>query len=535
MIMASQPIILSDPRVLAEFMRQSEFQSFFEKRFAVPPDYAALLFKNGELIDAFKGGHFSVGGIVDRLKSVVGGSTHVSMMIADLKPFSVQALVKATSKDKVDIAGVVTLELQVNPDKPSNILGFMHGVTRRPADADMPGRKALTKAEVLSRIEPHLADRVFENTLGRMNADEIRGNTGLQDKLQADIMLEVERIVGDLGIIVRSGSMIWASNAQEEADQARADALRKQDELDFQIELAKRDAERTKDATEFSIQTNLDIAKLESASEDELRQMALDSEIKFMDARESAKRRQEFEELQHQIAFLEKERKATFENALANAKHRTDILQIEQQQNKIDVEMDKIRQLHLQEMRKSDAFTEVEITAETQRVQREHISGLQDIDLRAEQVRSELKRIERREANEQEIQKLSTQAKMTPEQLLAVQAGMSPDVARVLAEQAKAQAGSSDEAKALMRELVDTAKAGQVRSEEQAREMFRMGMQGAIGVAQGAGGGTPSSGVQEQLSTEAPSAVQTTDCPKCSTAVSATARFCVKCGHKLRN
>ena len=53
MIMASQPIILSDPRVLAEFMRQSEFQSFFEKRFAVPPDYAALLFKNGELIDAF--------------------------------------------------------------------------------------------------------------------------------------------------------------------------------------------------------------------------------------------------------------------------------------------------------------------------------------------------------------------------------------------------------------------------------------------------------------------------------------------------
>jgi len=36
--MSSQPIILSDPRMLAEFMRQDEFKAFFEKRFAVPPD-----------------------------------------------------------------------------------------------------------------------------------------------------------------------------------------------------------------------------------------------------------------------------------------------------------------------------------------------------------------------------------------------------------------------------------------------------------------------------------------------------------------
>ena len=67
--MASIPVILSDPRIIAEFLRQSEFEGVFEKRFAVPPDYAALLFKNGEFIDAFKGGHFSVGGVVDKLRT----------------------------------------------------------------------------------------------------------------------------------------------------------------------------------------------------------------------------------------------------------------------------------------------------------------------------------------------------------------------------------------------------------------------------------------------------------------------------------
>jgi len=291
--MSSQPIILSDPRMLAEFMRQDEFKAFFEKRFAVPPDYAALLFKNGELIDAFKGGHFSVGGIADRLKSLIGGSTHVSMLIADLKPFQVQIVLKSTSRDKVDIAGVLTLELQVNPDKTSNILGMMHGVTRAASQDNTPGRKALAKADILARIRAHLVDRVFEAILGQVDAVDIRGNISLQDKLQADILKEVERVVGDLGLIVRSTSIEWNQNSEEAAEQARMDAERQQRDLDFKIELAKRQAERQKDATEFRIETDLDIARLENAKEDELQRLTMESEIRFADARQNNQRRQE--------------------------------------------------------------------------------------------------------------------------------------------------------------------------------------------------------------------------------------------------
>ncbi len=45
--MASQPLVLTDPNLLAEFVRETEFKAFFEKRFATPPDLAALLFRNG--------------------------------------------------------------------------------------------------------------------------------------------------------------------------------------------------------------------------------------------------------------------------------------------------------------------------------------------------------------------------------------------------------------------------------------------------------------------------------------------------------
>jgi hypothetical protein len=528
--MASEPVILSDPRIIAEFLRQTEFQGFFEKRFAVPPDYAALLFKNGQLIDAFKGGHFSVGGLVDKLKGVIGGSTHVSMMIADLKPFQVQTMIQGRSKDNVDIVGVATLELQVNPDKPSNFLGMMHGVDRAPGDANELGRKSLTKGQILARIRPHLSDRVFEATIGRIDAIDLRGDVGLQDKLQADMMQEVERVAGDLGLLVRAASIEWAENAEEAAHQARADASRQQDNIDFEIEMARRSAERAQDAMIYNINSEVDIAKLQNASEDELKHMALNSEITFLDAREDAKRRQEMDELDHQIAFLEKERRTTFQNAIETAENETDLKQIQQKQLKLDTEMDAMRQLHLQKMQQSGAYSEAEVTAKIQKQQREHISALQDIELRAEKVRSELKRIERKDSQDFELKKLGVQQSMSSEQILAVQAGLSPDA--VLAERARADSDGNETTMKLMREMVEAATASQIRSEAQAREMFKMGMDGTVGVAAGAGGGRASGAAGSSNNDSA--AQSSVDCPKCSTTADAMSKFCAKCGHKLR-
>ena len=529
--MATIPLVLSDSQMLAEFIRQSEFKAFFEKRFAVPPDYAALLFKNGELINAYKGGHFSIGGLANQLKGIIGGSTHVSMMIADLKPFPVQSVLKAMSKDKVEIAGVVSLELQVDPDKPSNFLGLMHGISRGPnKDKKGVARRALSKADVLERIKPHLADRVFEATIARVDSTEIRGNTGLQDKLQADMMEEVERVVGDLGLMVRATSVEWALNKEEIAEQDRAEATRQQEALDHQFELMKRQADRMSDAAEFQIKSDLDLAKLENATEDELKHMALQSEVSFIDAREEAKRKQEMSEFEYQLDYLQKERKATFENAIQQAQHKNSILEIEQRQAKLDTQIAAIREKHTQEMQKSSAFTELEITTQVQKQQRNHIAELQEIDLRAEKVRSEIKRVEAKEERAHQLSVLNVNKNMTPEQILAVNAGLSPDVAAILAEQARGKSSANEDVMSLMREMVDAATGAQVRSEEQARQMFEMGMQGAVGVAQGAGGGNASVAAPSHSNAVASSV----DCPKCGTENQATTNFCKNCGHKLR-
>ncbi|KDA01937.1 zinc ribbon domain-containing protein [Hyphomonas oceanitis] len=540
--MASEPIVLSDPRMLAEFMRQSEFKAFFEKRFAVPPDYAALLFKNGQLIDAFKGGHFSVGGVADKLKGLVGGSTHIGMMIADLKPFSVQTALKAMSKDKIEIAGVATLELQVDPDKPSNILGMMHGVSRSNGEEQTPGRKALSKADVLDRIRPHLSDRVFEAAIGRMDAAQIRGETGLQDKIQADIMLEVERIVGDLGLIVRAVSLEWATNTAEVAEMERADADRRQDALDHQLEIIKREIERENDATEITLKSQVDLAKLQSASEDELKHMALNSEIEFLDAREGAKRRQELEALGHEINTLEIERAARFEDSLATARNDAELLEIRKRQAGIESDIALIQQSQADQMRKSGAFTELEITAAVQKQQADHIARLQQIELQASEAETNLA-IRLSGANTQnEIDVLDAKGRvkateinafksMSPEQILAINAGLSTDVAQVLAEQARAKGQSSGETMQAMRDMVEAATAAQIRSEAQARDMFRMGMDGAVGVAHGAGGkegGAPAS------SGSSAAAATSIECAKCSAVNLAKANFCKQCGHKLR-
>jgi len=318
--MSSQPLVLSDPNLLAEFMRESEFQAFFEKRFATPPDTAALLFRNGELVDTFVGAHFSVGGVVNSIKGVVGGSSHVALMLADLKPFQVQLPIAGFSKDSVNIQGLATLELQLNPEKPSNILGLMSGVSRMQTDADtgeLPktGRKALSRIDVLDRISPHFKDRVIQEAIGRMKSEDIRGDRGLQDKIQADMMLEEERVCGDLGVLVRSVSVEWATNDVEIEAFQRAKIARQQEMLDYQLELLKREVARQSEATVVQIEASVDLAKVESASEDELKHMVLESEIKFLDAREAATRRQEMEALDRRWRRLRMKSKFWEQNA----------------------------------------------------------------------------------------------------------------------------------------------------------------------------------------------------------------------------
>jgi len=556
--MASQPLVLTDPDLLAEFVRESEFKAFLEKRFATPPDLAALLFRNGELIDTFKGAHFSAGGLVNAVKSVVGGSSHIAMMLADLKPFQVQLPVFGTSKDDVYIEGLATLELQLNPDKPANILGLMSGVSRNEGEAesskgasDSAGRKSLSRLDVLERIAPHFSDRVMEAALRQVNAEDIRGERGLQDKIQADMMQEAERVCGDIGVMVRAVSVEWALNEVEREAFQRARLNREQDMLDHQLSLLKREVERQSEATELKVTANVDMAKLESASEDELAHMVLNSEVAFLDAREQATRRQEMEALAHEIEVLRTERAAKLENDLAEASHLTDLTSEAGRLRTVEREIELLDARHVAEMKKIGAFTDVEIRERSERMELElariaqeqsaaNLRSLMDIehsgkdrdadrDIRGKQADTENEIAKVRADTDSRTAQLQAGAQMTPEQIMAINAGLSPDVAQVLIEQARAKAGGSEGAMEAMRELVKGAAEEREAGRRHELDILKTGMAGATGVAHGAGG---KSGHEHDSGLEtSPTAV---DCPKCGRTLPAKANFCTGCGHKLR-
>src|SRR5262249_52892922 len=129
----------------------------------------------------------------------------VRLLVASLKPFQIQGEVHVLSKDFIGVAATVAVEFQVDPEKPANILGLMNE------------RQSLAKNDIFERVIPHLSDRVFAAIIKEVNADSVRGNTALQDKIQAEILKETERIFKDLGIIVRAASLTWALNKQEVA------------------------------------------------------------------------------------------------------------------------------------------------------------------------------------------------------------------------------------------------------------------------------------------------------------------------------
>lgn len=567
--MASQPLVLTDPNLLAEFVRESEFKTFFEKRYAAPPDLAALLFRDGQLIDAYKGAHFSVGGITEAIKGLVVGSHHIAIMLADLKPFQLSMPLKAMSKDNVEIAGLVTLDLQLNPEKPGNILGLMGGVSRQEKDLkpgeEPTGRKALSRFDVLERIRPHFTDRVIEATIGRIYAEEIRGNIGLQDKIQADMMTLAERICGDIGIMVRSTSIEWAMNAVEREAFSRAEVERQQKALDYQLELMKREVERQGESTKVKIESNVDLTKLQHASQDELSMMVLDSEVRFIDARVGNERRQEMEALQHEIQVLRVERAGRFENELSEAGQVIDLTKEQARLRLVEREIELLDTRHIGEMKKIGAFSDMEIQGAQQRLTialgkeglnaeldiaersqalaRANLAGINQIE--TEKADSDAERrikegdaetrqqIEQRETDTRaRVEQLKAGASMTPEQILAINAGIEPHVAEVLKEQARAQATAQHSSMEIMRQLIDEARSDREAERAQTLDVLKAGMAGASGVAHGAGGkdyghveGEPGMG------TLSPTRVE---CPKCGKVLMAKANFCTGCGHQMR-
>lgn len=551
--MATKYLALSEDTLLAEYVRLHDLKGFFEQRVAVNPDTLAMLIRDGRIAEAGPGGHFAVGGVWRALKDALAGEHAIQLLLADLKPFQLTKSFATLTKDGVEIAADVTFDLQVNPEKPVNVLGFMKD------------HAAVTKASVLARIAPHLDDRVINAAVRRVDALELRGNRGLQDLVQADVMTEVERLAGDIGLLVRAVSVNWGTNEAEKDEMLTRQRVREQAALDEDARLLKRAVEREAETTVVQLKTALDVEKVKVATEDELRRLILKNELEFIDQRETGVRRQQLEALRHELELNRTQRldglKAQIEaeeHAIAmaklggqrgdvqmdvetrQAKHRITLATITRELRSVERETEdadrrhalaldalEADERHRQAQREQQA--QIDRMAALGKVELDHKERDRDIDERSRDREHGRRMDERTQAAAAEAEKMRLARDLNEAQLLAVTAGFSPAVANVLVERARASAEADK--MALMREMVQQAKDAQVQSEAQARHFFEHGMRGAVGVSQGIGaaavalsGGDASGGAGEAL----------TECPQCHQRVPVSDRFCDNCGRPMR-
>lgn len=552
--MAASTLTLSDDRLLGEYVSLDQFRGFIEQRLAVGPDLLALLLRDGQIVTAAHGANIAVGGFWRGIKDSLSGRHALRLLIADLKPFQLQASVEAVTQDHVQVAGELIIDLQVNPERPANVLGLMHD------------KSSVTKTSVLERIAPHIGERVLAATVRRVNALDLRGNLAMQDKVQAEVMAEVERLVGDLGLLVRSVTVHWAFNEDEiaairtrarEREQAMA-------ELDFHI--LERAIAREGESTILQLKTDLDVEKVKAASEAELRRMVLDQELSFIDARQTGVRVEEMKVLRHELDLAGTERRDRLTTALEAAEHQIELARQRGALQGVDLgndaalrryqvtaaglrkelreversieEADTRQALALQRLQELQSL---EIADKAREQQLRGMRGLQELEISAERERLELQikggdaahqraMEEKRLQAAAEAERLRLMREMSPDLVLAINAGVAPAVANVLVEQARARAGDNAEKMQLMREMIEQSRDARLATEAQARHFFEQGMQGAAGVAQGVGnaaavarGDAPAAGGGGPV-----------ECAACHRAVPATDRFCRFCGRPMR-
>jgi hypothetical protein len=559
--MAIHHIRLSDDNLIAEYVEIEQFKGLLEQRLAIGPETAAVLIRDGQVVQATAGAHVSVGGWWRAIKDAIAGEHPIRLLIADLKPFQLTATGTALTRDNVPMSCEFVIELQVNPEKPANILGLSkeHGL--------------VTKTSILNRLMAHLGERVLSASLRSVNALDLRGNVGLQDKIQADAMTEVQRIAGDVGLIARVVSVNWGFNEEEKAMILKRQQEREQEIVEREYQILNRSIARESESTVFRLKTDLDVEKAKVETEDDLRRLVLSKEFDFVDARETGVRIQQMKQLEHELQLNRTQRLDTLKAQLEIEDHKIAMersrgglreteMDIQTRERRHDVivaeirgEMRKVERAMEEADRKQalalsrlEEMQRLEIAAQAHDNQLRMMRGLQDVELDGESRRLDInikggdaehrrKMEQARLAEESALERIRLMREATPEQILAIQAGFSREVANVMVAQARAKATGGAEQMALMREMIQQATDARVSSEAQARHLFDAAMQGNVGVAQGVGtgvraGAAPAAGATPVAT--AAEAVGNVECPDCHKTIPATERFCRYCGHKMR-
>ena len=439
-----------------------------------------------------------------------------------------------------------------------------------PSSLESSGKVTAAKADVLTRLRPHLDDRALGAAVRRVAALDLRGNAALQNQVQAAVMTEVERVAGDIGLMVRAVSLKWAFNEDEIAAIAARNKTRLRDAQDQDAALLQRAISREGETTYIRISTDLSVEKARQASDTELRRLILADELGFIDARDTGRRIAELKELQHQIDLVGKERLNALAAEIQAVQHaasmarqrglqivaeqetlRTDVsgrTDLAKRQGELETALRAIRLAQAQfevvelefvakkssiqrDIIRADEEQKIHLAALVRKKQFEDLKDLGGLehDGKDRDLDRDLKRKES-EARAK-IELIKAYRDMPVDLVKTLEASTSALIANVMIEEVRAGGANAEGREALLREMVAQARAQSISTEEQARTMAAMIVQGSTGVAQGVGSAMSGTlAAQRPAAAAAPTVnaakAPTRDCPSCNRPVKISAKVC---------
>ena len=368
------------------------------------PKRAALVIRDGKSLGVYNQARLRTGGtFFTWLKERAGEQPNYRMLLADGSPFTVElpfadGVRSVLTKDDQLLEGKVRVRLKVDVENLENLLGLMRG-------------QALLHVGDFERL---IADQVFTRVMVPQvkthTAEQVRGNQGFQDKLRAESIREIEAAYGDVGVLVEDFAVDWELSEEEKSR--------------IESRLAGIAEDREIEAHERALRSTERQTELESAKEELERNAQHQSELKSIIQQKEAALANAASEIEQQKAQLDL-RKVQIEMEAFEAEHR-----------RLQARLDREQQIALEEQ---DTLSALELKRKKREIERE------DDHLRAQADHNRKMQTDEAERRH-ETDLVDRYRDLTPDQLLAIQAEKSPELARAMAEKFRAEAAQAADA-----------------------------------------------------------------------------------------
>ena len=258
--------------ILAKLVDKRDIRGYATKDLILDPGEAAVMIVDGRIEDTLT---------QTRLKKVGGGwkgwmgrklkvGKDIKLLLVDAKPFTLQLPVRSITSDHIEARGKATVELQLDLNEASKIVGMIRekpvyvtkGLLRKRQEVS-DYVMLLTKEHLQERLGTEIAAKVFATVMGQFAAGQIR-EAATQGRLDTAAQIEMRKTLGLWGLSLQNIYVNWDLT---DFDRFKAEKASEEMVLDHKLETAAKVTQAEREQKWKDQQMRLEIEKREDSQD----------------------------------------------------------------------------------------------------------------------------------------------------------------------------------------------------------------------------------------------------------------------------